>query len=843
MLDHCRVVGYVAKAILDFLPSPVIDRIGDNPVLAASLHDVGKVSPGFQLKYFREALARLGNPLANCHAGFDDNHAAVGELTLASVYGKDGLVPAVAQVAGAHHGSRRENFQHTDLDYTAEGAAWRTERRHLIRRLAGEFGELGCQPADNLSVALLTGLVCVSDWIGSDESFFNRASLAANADLAAMAAEALRRCGWHKLDLRPGLTFEEVFGFSAHPAQRDVIDRIRQPGLFILEAPTGTGKTEAALFAAYRLISQGSAAGFYFGLPTRLTSDRIHLRASGFLSRIARRPHAVRLAHGTAWLSRLKLEAGSGNWRYRESLPEAWFNPGKRALLYPCAVGTIDQSLLAVLNVRHFFLRLFGLAGKVVILDEVHTYDIFTGTHLKRLIELLRQLDCTVIVLTATLTSERRGELLAAVGHKTVSLPEAYPLLTASQSQSCECVEPPPPENRFVRMRMAPWSALEVAQNAVAKAQAGACVLCIANTVAQAQQWYCATMAEMPEAACEVGLLHSKFTGEGRAATEERWMSRLGKDGRRPDGCILIATQVVEQSVDIDADFLISELAPTDMLIQRLGRLWRHRRTRRPLVEPELVVVANHLPTDAEADALCEALGMANTYVYSSYVLCRSHEVWRQLDGQQLSLPQQVRELLRKTYEEMPDEPIAWQELRRRQETRSESLLRRANAVQIGSTGMPVGRDDERAATRYSDRPMREVLLVRGWREERDTTEIELLTGDTLRLPKYGFDVHSAARLRSSIVEMPHYALPQISPPLWLQVYVGAAAAILTCGEDGDLRHDGRDTGFAYDRQRGLLRIVPKDGGKTCQTRVLDKDYFAYTDFEAEDFCHEFGDW
>lgn len=261
------------------MPSPVLKRLGSNPALAAALHDVGKVSPGFQLKYFRGALAAQGHPLAKQYGSFDDNHARVGECTLSAVYGH-GTCPAVAQVAGSHHGSRAESRQNSDLDTLAEGPEWPQERRKLIAALEDEFGQLGEQPKDGLSTMLLAGLVCVADWIASDERLFDPAGLPESANLAELAATAVRQCGWRKPEVRSGLSFQDVFGFDPRPAQADFSARIAKPGIYVLEAPTGSGKTETALFAAYTLLAEQRARGLYFALPTRLTSDRIHQRVS-----------------------------------------------------------------------------------------------------------------------------------------------------------------------------------------------------------------------------------------------------------------------------------------------------------------------------------------------------------------------------------------------------------------------------------------------------------------------------------------------------------------------------------------------------------------------------------
>ncbi|MEN3752597.1 DEAD/DEAH box helicase [Mangrovibacter sp. SLW1] len=199
------------------------------------------------------------------------------------------------------------------------------------------------------------------------------------------------------------------------------IEQVVGPGVYILEAQMGMGKTEAALYAAYQLLSKGKATGIYFALPTQLTSNKIYDRFNTFLEQIvsAETPKRSLLLHSNAWLQ--NSEAGE------EGSPGgSWFNQSKRGLLAPFAVGTIDQALMAVMNVKHGFVRAFGLAGKVVILDEVHSYDLYTGTILNELVAFLRQIDCTVIILSATLSQDRREALLQQTTTST-----AYPLITA----------------------------------------------------------------------------------------------------------------------------------------------------------------------------------------------------------------------------------------------------------------------------------------------------------------------------------------------------------------------------------------------------------------------------
>ncbi len=841
VVTHCRTVGWVAAALLQHLPDKLVCRLGDNPVLAAALHDVGKISPGFQLKYFRQNLAQKNHPLAAFYSTFDENHAGVSEVTLSAVYGDGKRVPQVAQVAGVHHGVREEKNQITD-DYITEAPEWREERRKFIRCMVDEFGELGAQPGEGMPTMLLAGLVCVADWIASDEALFDSSQERQELEgsyLKIRAQEAVSLCGWRKARMRSDVSFEEAFGFPPNQMQAKFVSHIKSPGVYVLEAPTGMGKTEAALFAAYELMKEGEVSGFYFGLPTRLTSDRIHIRVNEFLQKICIDERNARLAHGNAWLSRFSLDNGPADEQSDDNV-EAWFNPLKRALLYPLSVGTVDQALLGVLNVRHFFLRLFGLAGKAVILDEVHSYDVFTGSHLDTLVEVLKELDCAVIILSATLTAGRRADLAKEIS---MSSSEEYPLLTTPDGAAYSS---PPPADKNIRIKLRQWSGPEVAEAACENALRGANVLCVANTVAQAQQWYRTIKAEMGEGAFEIGLLHSKFLGVHREGKEEHWMCRLGKTGVRTKGSVLVATQVVEQSVDIDADLLITELAPTDMLIQRLGRLWRHEREHRPLEEPAVIIITGHLSDNADADQLCESLGVPNTRVYSPYILCRSYAVWKNYDGRTLSLPAQVRELLHDTYEAGFAEPPAWEQLRQAQEKTENRLRRMAAAFQAGVDGMPVGRDDEKALTRYNDRPMQDAVIVRDVDDRGSEATVWLLSGEKLELSAFQRNIHAAASLRSNMLSLPAYLLPHTaSPPAWLRKNLDARTMILTRQDDGTLYSGEENIGLSYDSEKGLQRISSLSVSLRLH-KGQDIDIFKpYSDYdvELEGEFNELSDW
>lgn len=458
--------------------------------------------------------------------------------------------------------------------------------------------------------------------------------------------------------------------------------------------------------------------------------------------------------HSGAWLMDTEMgEEGSPG--------GAWFNHRKRGLLAPFAVGTIDQALMAVMNVKHGFVRAYGLAGKVVILDEVHTYDLYTGTILNALVEFLRQIDCTVIILSATLSQTRRDALLQ---QSTTS--EAYPLITAAPSAERERglveIGVPVTENTTVILHSCRKDE-SAREEALRRAELGQQVLWIENTIAEAQQTYLDLASRAVEAGCETGLLHSRFTPQHRNRHEQRWVALYGRAGwpqRKQCGRILVGTQVLEQSLDIDADFLVSRFAPTDMLLQRLGRLWRHTDTpRHASAKAECWLLSPSLESALANPG--SAFGMS-AMVYSPYVLCRSLEVWQAIPS--LSLPGDIRPLIDQTYTERAEEGT-WatllHELKNGSRFRSgEQALQSLAKLTLSTGGKTL--PEHKAETRYSDRDTHDLLLLRGLRTQDGITYMRLLDGAELTLP-HGRHRLSRAQWRQLAVVL-NQQLVRVSP-------------------------------------------------------------------------------
>lgn len=803
--EHCRIAGAVAACLRERLNAVAPGLLPSGAELPALLHDVGKACPPFQKRLYAavtdmgpDAATLTRDALAKADVAWEASvggHGAVSRACLAGL----GAPAAVARIVGAHHGRAVRTF--ADDAEPAGGPAWQTLRRQMCERLLG--GRADWPRLDGWLERIVGGLTVTADWIASGPLFDNP-----QEDWNPLIERAVDEAGFRWPDIRPGLSFEDIFGFAPRPAQRALYEAVSGPGVFVLEAPMGLGKTEAALYAAYCMLEQKKSCGLYFALPTQLTSNRIHTRVNAFLSRILRDGQGALLLHGMAWLEHfLRQRMG------QEAAPnQSWFARGRRGILAPFGVGTVDQALFSVLHVRHGALRSFGLAGKTVILDEVHSYDAYTGTILDALIEQLRAMRCTVIILSATLTARRRAAILPGAKDAPSA---AYPLISAAPAdgvvREIACEPGEPAETRL--LHASEENALE---EALQRAEAGERVLWIENTVAGAQERFrllagrAAAMTELP-----TGLLHSRFTPADRRRNEERWASFFHPqaEGRGKQGCIVVGTQVVEQSLDLDADFLVSRFCPTDMLLQRLGRLWRHgRRTARPASARREACLLHPSLEEAVADP-ARAFG-ASGRVYAPYVLCRSLELWH--DRERVRLPDDIRPLLEATYaareEKEPAVLAAWRELCRiRDMLRRQALLAQSDSVKIV--------EDTQARTRWQEREEVSVALLRGW--DAASRRLTLANGDevTLCLPQDAVSREErlafwqkrqevAAVLAENTVRVAEKRAPQGEVPRQLARWCRDDVRIAWLADDGSVLHaDGTPLASAarYDARLGYV--------------------------------------
>lgn len=746
--EHCLIVGAVARELIAGFPPQLRDTLFPaGSALLAACHDIGKLSPTFYLRLFfalKQPLTAVQLSLLTAlglehhatavrdHELRWSGHAGVSAVALQAITHNSHL----SAIVGQHHGCRATGILGaTAVKEDFGGESWQQARERLVAALQKEFGAAWPEALSPGQRLLLAGLTSVADWIGSGPCFDDPA-----LNWRGALTDALVNAGQIPPQCVPDLAFGDIFHdadgtpYQPNEAQRQLFEAVTGPGVYVLEAPMGMGKTEAALYAAYKMLATGEARGIYFALPTQLTSDKIYARFVDYLHSILMpdSPHqqALRL-HGKAHLHQEMGEEGKPG--------GSWFASRKRGLLAPFAVGTLDQALMAAMNVKHGFVRTFGLAGKVVVLDEIHSYEAYTGTIVQKLVDVLRDLHCTVIILSATLTQSRRNRLLNA--NDSDKDTQAYPLISAQPGHSTGVVMHPltPPPSRQVALRYASDSA--ALDEALMRAEQGQQVLWIENSVSGAQDIYSRLAARCREMGLECGLLHSRFTLRDRDHNETLWVALYGKNGwptRTTAGRVLIGTQVLEQSIDIDADFLISRFAPTDMLMQRLGRLWRHEHTPRPQdARCEAWILA---PDLASAIANPYAAFQASALVYAPYVLCRSLDVWRERET--VAIPADIRLMLEATYAEREEQGAMsrWkQELfdGKKSHPVRKGVRELEQRARLTLSGDAQTLPESDAQTRYSEQETRSFLLLTSVRydEQAKTTRLTLRGGDELHLP------------------------------------------------------------------------------------------------------------
>ena len=373
------------------------------------------------------------------------------------------------------------------------------------------------------------------------------------------------------------------------------------PGLYILEDVTGAGKTEAAVLLAHRLMIHGKGAGFYFALPTMATANAMFKRMQMVYGRLfpSKTQPSLVLAHSARNLSQAFRQAVLPVPKTKEipygdtTVPagahcSAWLadNP-KKALLAAVGVGTVDQALLGILPSRHQGLRLLGMMDKVLIVDEVHACDAYMHTLLKVLLRAQAIAGGSVILLSATLSNYQRQALVDAfaegisVGNGILQKTgkSDYPLFTSFAGGDLReiNIDTRKEVRRYVNVEMV--HKLEQVEDVVKQAvEAGHCVCWIRNTVAEARQGYASLRRKFP--GWSIDLFHARFALADRLEIEERIVRDFGKNStaKQRKGRVVVATQVIEQSLDVDFDVMVTDLAPIDLIIQRAGRLCRHCR-------------------------------------------------------------------------------------------------------------------------------------------------------------------------------------------------------------------------------------------------------------------------
>ena len=614
-----------------------------------SIHDIGKFAKKFQAKMpehfpkcFDANPASVGTAFDHGAGGLRLFDADLDHLAMTDCDGNNLAWRLLVSAVTGHHGTPPVPDRiHLRSDFGRAG-------RHAARQFARQardlaFADHGDLPAIDenraaLGSYLLAGLAVLSDWIGSNQRWFpyvepqrdlhrywakalERAS-AAIADAGMLPAPVRERVAYRDL-LTAGVAGE----LTATPMQEWAasVPLPDGPALFLVEDETGSGKTEAAVMLAHRLMRTGAGDGLYVALPTMATANAMFDRLAMTYRRLFAddADPSTMLAHGArdmhegfreARLRGARRERGyssaaapdGSNMTASAACAEWIADDRRRAFLADVGIGTVDQALLAILPNRYQSLRLLGLVQRILILDEVHAYDAYMQREIERLLEFQGALGGSAIVLSATLPMRIRNRLADAfarglsAGKSGEDIATAYPLATVRSRAGVTTHDVPGVADRARSLPLTflrePAAALDRVERA---ARDGRAVLYVRNTVDDAMEAH----MELERRGLAPDLFHARFALADRLATERRVMRTFGKESSEQErrGAVLVATQVVEQSLDLDFDILVSDLAPVDLLVQRAGRLWRHRRRYRA-GRPEMFVVTPVPSADAGAD-------------------------------------------------------------------------------------------------------------------------------------------------------------------------------------------------------------------------------------------------
>ncbi len=700
-------------------------------VFLAAIHDIGKATSYFQSVITEGCLGKREEIIEN---GFVVNrvyqaagktpHTYAGQWILQSNTIGLGVHESLAVVVGAHHGKpigadsimgEPDLIQLYPVNFFGRGKEEETKFlwKDAWLDILNQAMELaGIRSVSELFVLnleaqiLLSGLLIVADWIASNTAFFPLLPLE-DYGKEDLYPERIQN-GWvqaafpehwnSEVNFMDEKEFEKRVGFWPNEVQRcvlEVVNDIKEPGIFVLEAQMGIGKTEAALGMVEILATRKQAGGIFYGLPTQATSNGLFKRLYEWGEKVSEETmHAIRLAHSSAEFNedyyqlRMKgkvcIEDDGKKDRVIEVNP--WFQGNKKALLADFVIGTVDQFLMASLRRKHFMLRHIGLAGKVVVIDECHAYDAYMNEYLERSLQWMAAYGVPVILLSATLPFERRKTLVECyikayaryyLKKKKLEImymqtrwekSTEYPLLTWTDGQTVKqrAVKQKIPD-KIVRIHYVN-GIFHMIRLLDDRLQGGGCACIIVNTVKVAQKIYEECKNQIENA--QLILCHAQFTMPDRYKKEKALLEKMGKHSRDEDRKwrIVIGTQVLEQSLDYDADIMVTQLCPMDLLLQRIGRLHRHERDGRVencsrpegLRNPECIILREEE----------ETYDTGTRTIYGDYLLMRTEQIMPEV----IRIPGDISALVQKVYDEGQDLGLAGKKYTKAKERNKEKL-------------------------------------------------------------------------------------------------------------------------------------------------------------------------
>lgn len=599
LIDHMLETGIVTECLIDAdgMYRPVLSRLSeitgcDNNKLSAkivficAIHDIGKAHPIFQGRD-AETLEILRRKNLN-QASFDTRfrHEQYGANIFDRLSAEDVDIKnsdIISQIIRMHH--QKEQKKNSDIDIIKiddkeKAKKWRHIQKEIYDYIKNVFH------FDNLNLInkniskselfvvqnAILGIMITSDWIASNNYVFDNQPYK-NIDefLKSRKLQVLKFLnneGMIRQQIPVMQDFKSAFGFNGRPVQNDVEKIVHKNDIkcMLIESDCGSGKTEAALYAAAVLGNRSGLSGIYMGLPTGVSAEAIQDRVDEFLT--------------SRGMRNTKLYTSKSMLLREPDKKPIWTDMSRQRLLATSAVGTVDQVMTAARLVRFESVRMDGLASKVLIIDEIHAYDAYMLAVIKDLLKICGELDVPVIMLSATLPISTKNDLLGVLGDGDIELHNGYPVISyvTKDGMVHEHVSHQYMPDKKISCELLPIlnDNDKIARYAVDAVKDGGCECVIMNTVTDAICVY-DKIKKNKKNDCKIILYHSRMTINARDKTSRKILAMCGKDRtKRPERVIIVGTQVLEQSLDIDVDYMITAICPIDLLFQRIGRYHRH---------------------------------------------------------------------------------------------------------------------------------------------------------------------------------------------------------------------------------------------------------------------------
>lgn len=628
-------------------------------------HDIGKATPAFQLKNSYQGVNKLDEEIQKnlFHNGFlssdfksyplpspqNSPHALAGEVILENF----GINRSIGSIIGGHHGSpvnydkvvdenltnNIENYYFKKQKDNPINQRWSNIQKDLFDWALSRSGYTNVDDTPQIkstaAQVILEGLLIMADWIASNDKYFPlfNEEMDETNDLTIRLHNGWKN--WYnnassswipEICPSAGDYYMEKFGFKPHEFQSKIFDTIKHtkdPGIVIIESGMGSGKTEASLSTVEQLAKKYGCDGLFYCLPTQATTNAMFSRVESWLSNLAKEDDEnkdIQLVHGKSVLNenftKLPHKIDIDNDLEAGVMVNQWFVGPKTAILDDFVVGTVDQLLLLALKKKHLALRHLGFSGKVIVIDEAHGFDSYMQSYLCRALEWLGQYHIPVVILSATLPSSKRMAFMNAYLNESsdnidseIKNSLAYPLVSYSDGNKMKIIDSFKSVGKSKNVKINYLNDNDLIPKMQDLLSDGGICGVIVNTVYRAQSLGKQLIRIFGKE--NVDVFHSSFIAADRLAKEKNLLNIIGKNNKnRPKLKIVIGTQVLEQSLDIDFDVMVTDLAPMDLLLQRIGRLHRHE-------------VNDKLRPLKLSNSKCYVLGTSKNYEYelgASYI-------------------------------------------------------------------------------------------------------------------------------------------------------------------------------------------------------------------------------